>query len=444
MSWRHLSALAALATLFPTIVSAREAATRPNVLVILADDQRFDTIRALGNAEIETPNLDALVARGLSFRNAYCMGGLIPAVCAPSRTMFMTGRTLFRIPAPNAPRYDGPTLGSLFRDAGYATLFVGKRGNTFRVGNNAFETVIHHEDQNQAKRAGESKFMADQTIEWLRGDRRGDRPFLIYLGPPVPHDPRVAPAEYMARYNPDRLSLAPNFLPVHPFDNGELRVRDELLAPFPRTPERMRKELADYYACVTWLDHNVGRIVEELKAKELLDNTLIVFSSDQGLAVGGRHGLMGKQNLYEEFKSPLILAGPGVPKGSSDALVYLHDVLPTLCDLSGIPTPASLEGKSLKPLIQGDAKGVRQVLFGAYRDVQRMVRDERWKLLWYPKIKRFQLFDLTSDPWEVNDLAADPAQADRLRILIQRLAEEQARLGDDRVPSAAPSEKSRE
>lgn len=405
----------------------------PNVLFILADDQRFDTVRALGNDEIQTPNLDKLAQRGFVFRNAYCQGGLIPAVCTPSRTMLMTGRSLFRIPAGAAKNYNGPTLGGVFRQAGHATLFCGKRGNSFQLGNEAFETVHYDEPGNKKGRAAASAFMADTAIRWLRERPNAQRPFFVYLAPPVPHDPRVAPPEFMKLYDPAKLTLPKNFMPRHPFDNGELQVRDEKLAAHPRSPDEMKRHLADYYATVSNFDHHIGRVLDALKELKELDRTLIVFTSDQGLAVGGRHGLMGKQNLYEHFKSPLIVAGPGIDKGSSDALVYLFDLFPTLCDLSSLKIPERLEGASLKPILRGDKKQARPVLFAAYRDCQRMVRDERWKLIWYPKINRFQLFDLTADPWEINDLAEKAAHADKLAELKKKLAEQQQHFGDDRV-----------
>ena len=159
-----------------------------------------------------------------------------------------------------------------------------------------------------------------------------------------------------------------------------------------------------------------------------------LFSSDQGLAVGGRHGLMGKQNLYEEFKSPLIFAGPGVPRGESRALVYLFDLFPTLCDLNQIAIPKQCEGASLVPVMKGEKKEVRDALFAAYKDCQRMVREERWKIIWYPKINRYQLFDLKNDPWEINDLHNKAAHAPRLKALKKLLAAQQDFFGDNKAP----------
>jgi arylsulfatase A-like enzyme len=196
----------------------------------------------------------------------------------------------------------------------------------------------------------------------------------------------------------------------------------------------MRRHLADYYATITCMDHHIGRVLDTLKQTGLERNTIVLFTSDQGLAVGGRHGLMGKQNLYEHFKSPLIVAGPGVPRGRSEALAQMHDLFPTLCDLAGVAAPSGVEGLSLAPVIRGKQKKVRDAVFGVYKDVQRMVREQRWKLIWYPKVARFQLFDVIADPWELRDLSADPAQAARLDQMKKLLAAEQERFEDKAVP----------
>lgn len=401
------------------------AAERPNVLLILTDDQRFDTIHALGNAEVRTPNLDHLAGRGFAFTNAYCQGSMVPAVCTPSRTMLLTGKSLFRIPNPRAKTYAGPTLGGEFTKAGYATLCVSKPGNSFQAGHRAFGKVVHVPHVGAAT----NRRCADAAIAFLNA-QKGDQPFFVYFAPSMPHDPRTAEPEYHKLYDPAKLTLSKNFLPRHPFDNGELQVRDEKLAAIPRDPAEMRQHLADYYACISSLDHHIGRMLDTIKAKGQLDNTLIIFTSDQGLAVGGRHGLMGKQNLYEHVKPPLLVAGPGVPKGTSGALAYLFDLPPTLCDYAGLPVPKAWEGSSLLPVMKGEKKAVRDTLFAAYRDVQRMVRDERWKLIWYPKAGRFQLFDLAHDPDEMHDLSDQPEHADRLSAMKKRLAKQQGHWAD--------------
>jgi arylsulfatase A-like enzyme len=415
----------ALALLLVSTVSAPAADKRPNVLFVFTDDQRFDTIRALGNPEIDTLTLDALVNRGFTFTNAYCQGGLFPAVCLPSRTQLFTGRSVFRTPDPKAKKFDGPTLGSTFKSAGYATLCVTKPGNSFVPGHTAFETVVNIPHVGAAT----NHRCCTAVIDWLK-TAPADKPFFVYLAPSMPHDPRTAEPEFHKRYDPSKLTLAKNFLDRHPFDNGALNIRDEKLASVPRDPAEMRRHLADYYACITSLDFHLGEVLDALRADGRFDDTLVVFTSDQGLAVGGRHGLMGKQNLYEHFKSPLVVAGPGVKPGRSDALVYLWDLPPTVCALTGVPAPKAWEGKSLVPVMEGKSKAVRDALFAVYTDTQRMARDARWKLLWYPKVGRFQLFDLNDDPDEVTDLSGKPEHAAKLAEMKTLLAKLQDEFAD--------------
>jgi arylsulfatase A-like enzyme len=371
-----------------------------------------------------------LVARGFTFNNAYCMGSMIGAVCLPSRTMLITGRSLWHIPKTPHPAVTPPgvhVLPTLLGQAGYVTFHTGKAGNVCRFGNAAFATNIET-DGRTARSATEH---ADNAIAFL-AKHETRKPFFLYLAPQVPHDPRLAPPEFARPYDPAKLTLSRNFAPRHPFDNGELEVRDELLAPIPRTADAMRRELADYYATITHLDHEVGRVLEVLRERGLAENTVIIYSSDQGLAVGGRHGLMGKQNLYEHIKPPLIVTGPGVRHGRSDALVYLFDLFPTICDFAGVSTPQQVEGKSLLPVLRGETPRVRDRLFGAYRDCQRMVRDERWKLIKYNAAgeKHTQLFDVRVDADEIRNLADDPRFAAELSRLERWLDEARKQFGD--------------
>jgi arylsulfatase A-like enzyme len=178
------------------------------------------------------------------------------------------------------------------------------------------------------------------------------------------------------------------------------------------------------------MDHHIGRLLAATKELGMYDNTIFIYSADHGLAVGS-HGLFGKQNLYEDgMKPPLVFAGPGIRQGETRALVYLLDIFPTVCDLVGSPIPADLDGRSLKPVIEGKATGVRDTLFLAYRDVQRAVRDSRWKLLRYPQVNVTQLFDLQNDPHELTNLADRPEQADRIQSLTAEMQRWQNELGD--------------
>jgi arylsulfatase A-like enzyme len=435
-------------------VTAR-AAPRPNILLLLTDDQRADTLAALGNDHISTPHLDELVRSGTTFTRAYCMGSLQGAVCVPSRAMLYTGRTLFRV---QDKLESQPTWPAAFGRAGYRTFLTGKWHNggpsalrSFQEGRAVFLGGMGHPFSLPVQDFdGKGAFtprrteprhsvvqFADAAVEFLRRQKPGE-PFLACVAFNLPHDPRVSLPEHVALYDANAPPLPANFLPVHPFDNGWMTGRDEALAPWPRTPEVVQQHLADYYACISLLDEQVGRILDTLRARGLFDNTLVVFTSDHGLAIGS-HGLMGKQNLYEHsMRAPLIFAGPGIPKDQRrDALAYLYDIFPTLGDLAGVSAPAGNEGLSLAPVIRGAKPAVRDAVFTAFMDLHRAVRDDRWKLIVYPQINRVQLFDLQADPDELKDVsAANPAEVTRLTALLK---DWQEKLGDTQpLRSAQP------
>jgi arylsulfatase A-like enzyme len=405
----------------PVLILSLATAAKPNLLLVVTDDQAFDAVGAV-NAQVQTPALDGLYRRGMVFSNAYCQGSLVPAVCVPSRTMLLSGRSLFRIPDPKLKEFAGPTLGQSFREAGYYTGCITKPGNSFAAAHRHFETVVHqpHANATTACAAG------DAALKFLQ-DRPKEKPFLLYLAPSTPHDPRVADPEIQKLYDPAKIILPKNFMAKAPWDLGVAAIRDEKLAPTPRDPAEMRKQLAEYYAMITDFDRQLARVLLEIE--KTAPNTIVVFTSDQGLAVGGRHGLMGKQNLYEHVKPPFVIAGPGIPAGKSAALVYLFDLFPTLCDYAGIATPKECEGASLKMLISGGAaEPWRKTLFTAYAGTQRCVRDARYKLYWLPKADRVMLFDLQTDPDELQDLSEkEPAKVKELKGL---LAQEQAHWAD--------------
>ena len=395
---------------------------RPKLLFLLTDDQRWDTVSALGNKEIKTPTFDRLAHTGFHFTNAYCMGSMVGAVCLPSRTMLATGRSLWRIPGNPRAKVTPPgvhTLPGQLNEAGYTTFHCGKAGNACTFSNATFQTNIATDkrDENSATE------LAEAAIKFLNGHDPA-KPFFMYLAPPVPHDPRLAPKEFVKMYDAQKLTLPKQFMREHPFDPGVLNIRDEQLASYPRSPEDMKQHLADYYATVSHMDAEMGRVLDTLKTRGFDKNTIIIFSSDQGLACGGYHALMGKQNLYEDVKPPLIISGPGIPQGSSDALVYLYDLFPTILHLAGAEVPVECEGQNLLPVVNGKATKVRDTLFGAFTNVQRMIRDDRWKLLKFnvKGEKHSMLFDLKNDPEEIHNLAAVPAHAGELVRLEKLLA----------------------
>jgi len=413
------------------------AVSKPNVLFILADDLRSDGLRSLGNTVVKTPHLDRVVENGFVFRNAYTLGSNVGAVCLPSRTMIQTGISYFR------KRDNTPTLARTIKAAGYASIRSGKFSNN----PNAMDTDF---DQHLDGKTAEGN--ADHIIAFLQR-QAGQKPLFLYYAPHEPHDPQYAPNRYYSMYQPADIPLPRNFLPFHPFNNGEMTVRDEKTLPWPRTRESVTGKLARYYASITYLDDQVGRILDALKQVGQFDNTIIVVAGDNGLSLG-EHGLLGKQNLYEfgGMHVPLVFAGPGIPKGETVALAYLMDIYPTLCELSGIPVPAGLDAKSLAPIITGKAPKVRDHALTAYKDVQRAVRDERWKLIRYPRIHKTQLFDLQTDPYESNDLSGKEEYADKIREMMALLEKAQQEHGDScaltvanpQDPAWSPSNASKE
>jgi len=431
---------------------------RPNFLFLFTDDQRFNTIHALNNPAVRTPNLDRLVRSGTAFTHAFIMGGTMGAVCVPSRAMLLTGQTLFRahrdLIAKGAPER-GVTFPELLKQHGYATFGSGKWHNSPRLQARSFsggENIFfggmsdHHkvpvaefdptgEYPKEKRHAGEkfsSELFSDSAVKFLR-EYREEKPFLLYVAYTAPHDPRTPPKEYAEMYPPAKIALPKNFLPEHPFDNGDMKGRDERLAPWPRTPEVIREHIAAYYGMITHVDAQIGRVLKALEESGRAGNTIILFAGDNGLAVG-QHGLMGKQNLYDHsVRVPLVISGPGLPRGrTSDSFCYLLDVFPTICELAGLPVPSTVEGKSLLPVVRDPNKKIRDSVFFAYRDFQRSVRTDRWKLILYNAggKQTTQLFDIRNDPWELSNLAGEPAQAGRIRELTGLLKKWMRETGD--------------
>lgn len=474
--------------LFVAVSLAASAATGrpPNIVLILTDDQRFDTIHELGNEMIQTPYLDGLVERGTVFTRAYMMGGQFAGTCVPSRAMLLSGRSLYQLGwTPTEVNARGfhkripsahTTIPEALRNAGYTTFICGKWHNDlaslqrmFAAGSRIYgfspddrrthyllgtqelrDGVLLPDSRVYGRGAGgaeipliitaermtawkkerpesfEARFLhssevfGNGAVEFLR-NHRDDRPFFLYLPFHGPHDPRTAPKRFRDLYTPDKIPLPVSYLPEHPFDLGIRDVRDEKLAGYPRSPTEIRGHLADYYAMITQVDEQIGRVLATLRETRQLENTIVVMTGDSGLAVGN-HGLMGKQNLYDAggVHVPLIFSGPGIPRGQRrDALVYTFDLLPTLCELAGAAIPATASGLSLVPVMKGRRESVRDSLYLAYSGTQRAVQEDRLKLIEsiYGGARRSQLFDLRRDPHEMHDLAASPDfQSELLRL----------------------------
>ncbi|CAG7613919.1 Ulvan-active sulfatase [Paenibacillus allorhizosphaerae] len=269
---------------------------RPNIVFLVADDHRYDGIRAFGNRAIQTPVLDRLAESGVSFTRVHIMGGLVGAVCVPSRAALHTGVNVFRasvsqtVDDPNGIRTINPEIAVLpqvLQEAGYHTYATGKWHNdictfakSFSSGARLFfggmsdhrNVPLHHFDPSgqypkEEQYIGDgfsTELFADAAVDFLQSYRNEAQPYFLYVAFTSPHDPRTPPKEYADLYDPEAIDLPDNYLSEHPFDNGELQNRDERLAQWPRTPEVVRRHIADYYGMISHMDAQIGRIIEAL------------------------------------------------------------------------------------------------------------------------------------------------------------------------------------
>ena len=484
--------------IFPSLVTA---AKKPNILFIIADDQAPLSIGGVNNSAIITPNLDRLAKQSVLFNNCFNQGSWSGAVCVASRTMLITGQSVFRAPM-NKPYLDkwanskgaiaveGSTEVKLwpevFREAGYDTFLTGKWHNNYYsalkgfskakgIAKGMYETfdpggskkpgynrptptnnnwkpwdpkftghwtpfVRDIASRNGSNEVSEeytvkkhtSELFADNAIEFLGKAKNTGKPFFMYVAFNAPHDPRQAPKEFVDMYPPSKIMIPKNYLPKHPFDNGAIKIRDEVLAPFPRTKEVVQVHRSEYYAIITHMDREIGRILKALRKSGRADNTYVVFTADHGLAVG-QHGLMGKQNPYDHsIRMPFMISGPGIRKGITlDEKIYMQSVYPTTCELAGLKVPQTVDYSSIVPLVHGE-KGARgeDIIFNCYIETQRLVRTDQFKLIHYPKIGRNQLFDIKSDPREIVNLIDDPKHAGVKKKLLAALQGKREELGD--------------
>ncbi|MCA9216693.1 MAG: sulfatase-like hydrolase/transferase [Planctomycetales bacterium] len=447
-----------------TFASQTQAQSKPNILFIFSDDQCFETLSCLNNDEVLTPNLDRLVKRGTTFTHAYNMGSWSGAVCVASRTMLNTGRYLWYAHEiynkSEQEREAGRFWSEHMREAGYRTYMTGKWHLKAKA-ENAFDVVrdVRPGMPNQAPAGYDrpradgtdpwspydkslggfwkggrhwSEIVADHGVDYLREAAKRPEPFFMYLAFNAPHDPRQAPKQYVDLYPAANVQVPPNFLFEYPhneaMDSGR-KLRDERLAPFPRTEYSVQVHRQEYYALITHMDAQVGRILDALDESGKADNTYIFFTADHGLAVG-QHGLFGKQNMYDHsVRVPFMVVGPNIPADERNSTpIYLQDLMATSLELAKIEKPDHVQFQSVLPLLDGTGKG-RDAIYGAYLEGQRMVTQGDYKLILYPKAKVVRLYNVKRDPKEMLDLASEGALP-IMRRLFTRLLKLQQEVGD--------------
>lgn len=426
-----------------------------NLLFILSDEHNKKVTGAYGHSMIRTPNLDRLAARGTRFTSAYTNC----PICVPARASLATGRHVHDVRCwDNAIAYDGtpPAWGHRLMDQGHRAVSIGKLHYTRNApATNGFDEEIlplHIVDgvgdllglirdelpvRTGSRRLGpeaargESEYTAydraitEAAVRWLKEDaaRHRDKPWVLYVGYVAPHFPLVAPAEFFDMYQegavPWPSQYAQGERPRHPFLDA-MRGCMQFDAGF--TGEAMvRRAITAYFGLVSFLDHNIGRVLAALEEAGLMADTRVIYSSDHGDNLGAR-GLWGKSTMFEESAGiPLIAAGDGVPAGSvCDVPVTLVDAYPTILQCVGA-TPhaddAALPGQSLLEIAAGNAR--ERVILSEYHAAAAiaatyMIRHGRYKYVHYVGMPPM-LFDLAGDPDELRDLGREPASATVLR-----------------------------
>ncbi|MEX0887151.1 MAG: sulfatase-like hydrolase/transferase [Phycisphaeraceae bacterium] len=433
-----------------------------NVLLIHADQHRFDTLGVNGHPLVRTPHLDGLAREGVNFTHAFTPS----AVCTPARASLMTGcwpsqhgcRGNAGTEAYQPADASLPTWSGLLHDAGYMLRRVGKYADELagpatdfgfdehvtrrpgyerwraaqglaprRASDGPFHLFGHVDD-------GEPEQMpvaweAEHVIRQMREAAATGQPWLVRWDPSEPHLPSIPPAAYARLYDPEAIEPWPSFddaLVNKPYIQRQQRMSWQVEGW--RWP-RWARTVALYLAEVSLLDAQVGRVLAALDELGLRDETLVVYTTDHGDMCGG-HGMVDKHYvMYEDVQRvPLILRGPGLPAGATcDAFVSNEiDLAATLCEVGGVDVPASFEGRSLLAMARGQDASPREDIFAQYSGAQfglysqRMVRDRRYKYVWNMTAED-ELYDLANDPGELTNLAFEPTHANELARLRRRL-----------------------
>tara|TARA_B100000965_G_scaffold136851_1_gene113860 strand:- start:1208 stop:2731 length:1524 start_codon:yes stop_codon:yes gene_type:complete len=482
-------------------ISCAEDQKKPNFVFIYTDDQRFDTVGAMGNDEIYTPNLDKLANNGVLFTNAYNMGAWHGAICVASRAMMISGKSVWRAKDQISELKKGDSIAlsktwpRILNKNGYKTYMTGKwhvdapvdkifdvvknerpgmpgdtrgelgaRLKEWRINSGEYSELENFmpigygrpKDKNDNSwipydslfggfwEGGKhwSEVLADDSIDFIDQAKDDSSPFFMYLSFNAPHDPRQAPKEFLDLYPIEDIKVPKNYLPQHPYleeIGNKPGLRDEALAPYPRTKFAVKKHIQEYYAVISHLDEQVGKIIDHLEKENLLENTYVFFTSDHGLAVG-QHGLIGKQSLYDHsIRVPMIISGPKLNKGEKyNQDIYLQDIVPTTLELAKIEIPDEIDFKSFYPIINKQSeKSSHNGIYGTfgccppnYKDFQRMIRKDGFKLMAFPVNKRIELYDLKSDPFEKNNLSEKLKFKNKINDMLSDLILIQEEVGD--------------
>lgn len=459
----------------------REARQRPNVIFIMTDDHAQSALGVYGNRILKTPNLDRIANEGLRFQHAFVTNSL----CLPSRASYLTGQYSHTHGMVTNGEESGftdepklrnaATWPNLLRRAGYHTAVVGKwHINTPPEGYD-YTAVLPGQGQyfdprmwvNGAmttQRGHTDDVIGEQARAFLQ-NRRKDAPFCLLFQFKAPHR-GWEPAPRFASAFEGEIPLPPTFfesLAARPqaVQKSDMRIADmpdfrdrgvsDALAPDERARRNFQLLVKNYYRVLLGVDENVGRVLELLDRERLTGNTVVVYTSDNGFFLG-EHGLFDKRLMYEpSIRVPMLLRWPdGIEPGrvDRDHMVLNIDVAPTLLDLCGVEVPASMQGESWAPLLQGGRAAWREDFLYEYYEFpaahcvrrHRGVRNRRWKLIhFWQQPQEWELYDLQTDPDEMTNLAGEPEHARQLQRMQARLTELRREFNDIDPPGYVPT-----
>ena len=459
--------LFALALLAVSATAEPAKLARPNILFIFSDDHASHALSCYGSKINTTPNLDRIAAGGMRFTNAFVTN----SICTPSRATLMTGKYSHSNGVPVFNRFDSaqPTVAKYLQAAGYHTGMVGK----WHLGSDPtgfdYWSILpgqgrYHDPEfiemgtKKTVKGYVSDIIADQSIEFLE-KRPKDKPFLLFSNPKAPHRSWEPDAKHAHMYddveipepptfNDDYATRSPAATEATMRIDRDLNANDTKGAPpaglaGPTLKKwKYQRYMKDYLRCVASMDDNVGRILDYLEKNGLMENTVILYASDNGFYLGD-HGWFDKRFMYEHsLRVPLLIKVPGLtkPGAVSDRMVLNTDFAPTLMALAGLPVPDDMQGRSLAPVLRGeppaDWRTAMYYRYYHYPQDHRVqphygIRTTTAKLIYFHKIDAWEFYDLVKDPDELRNLVGDPASAERIGEMKKELARIKKEVRDD-------------
>ena len=435
------------------LLQAKQTAKQPpNVLFIMPDEWRGQALGCMGNPDVHTPHIDQLASEGMLFRQTFAN----TPVCCPARATILTGTYTSRngmLANDLRLKENVTTVADVYGRAGYRTGFIGKwhldggprlpgfvppgprrHGFAYWAAHECNHNYFYNwyfRDENVpiVSEKYEPEFWTDLAVEFLHESRH--RPFFLMVAPGAPHDPYLAPENYMAMYDPEKLTMGDNWV--------------------AGVTGAGRKEMAGYLAAITAVDDQVGRLLRTLRELELEENTIVLFSSDHGNMLGAQGKILKRKPWEESIRVPGVLRYPGVvPAGSKSEALFSHvDFAPTLLSLCGLKVPFEMQGTNLAPVAAGKAQaGPDAVLFQIFGPYHGDGTEGAWRGLRTDRFMyaRWQtgpwlLYDLQKDPHELQNLVNDTAYGSELQALDKQLIDAMARAGDSwRLDWTAPVE----